>query len=92
MAETPPRRYRSPNEEYDLVEAKAKREGVSVSHATREALKKWVAGGREYYYYHPSSNDPIGTLVLEDREALDEVLKGMDLWPVEWGERPKATT
>jgi hypothetical protein len=87
MAETPTRYYRSSDEEYKPVEAKAKREGVSVSHATREALKRWVAGGREYYLYHPSSNDPMGTIVLEDREALDHALKGMDLWPVEWGKR-----
>jgi hypothetical protein len=31
----------------------------------------------------------MGTIVLEDREALDHALKGMDLWPVEWGERPR---
>jgi hypothetical protein len=90
MAETPQRNYRSPDEEYDPVEAKAKRNGVSVSHATREALRRWVADGREYYLYHPSSNDPMGTIVLEDREALDHALKGMELWPVEWGYRPTA--
>jgi hypothetical protein len=88
--ETPTRYYRSPDKEYDLVVAKAKRNGVSVSHATREALKKWITGGREYYLYHPSSNEPMGTIVLEDREALDHKLRGMDLWPVEWGYRPTA--